>query len=43
MIDSIGVNGPNIPAPTYEIRVLVLNKEVDYIEKLLKGHLDEWT
>jgi len=43
MIDAIGANGPNIPTSTYEIQVLVFNKEVNYIEKLLKGHSNEWT
>jgi len=33
MIDAIGAYGPNLPAPSYhEIRVLLLNKEVEYTE-----------
>jgi len=39
MIDAIGVYGPNLSAPTYhEIRFPLLNKKVDYTEKLLKDH-----
>ncbi|KAL9330705.1 hypothetical protein ACSQ67_000315 [Phaseolus vulgaris] len=39
MIDVIGAYGPNLPTPSYhEIRVPLLNKEVEYTEKLLKDH-----
>jgi len=39
MIDAIGAYGHNLRAPTYlEIRLQLLNKEVDYIGKLLKDH-----
>jgi len=39
MIDAIGAYEPNLPAPSYhEIIVPLLNKEVDYIEKLLQDH-----
>ena len=37
MIDAIGAYGPNLPAPSYhEIRVPLLNKEVEYIESCCK-------
>jgi len=39
MIDAIGAYRPNLPAPSYhEIRVPLLNREVEYIEKLLQDH-----
>ena len=39
MIDVIGAYGPNLPALSYhEIRVPLLNKEVEYTEKLLQDH-----
>ena len=39
MIDVIGAYEPNLPAPTYhDIRVQLLNKEVEYTKKLLKDH-----
>jgi len=43
-IDVIGAYGPNLPASTYhEIRVPLLNKEVDYIDKLLKDYKLQWS
>jgi len=56
MIDVVDAYGPNLPAHIYhEIRVPLLNKEVEYMKKLLKDHklqrsrhgfsimLDAWT
>ncbi|XP_027905788.1 uncharacterized protein LOC114165342 [Vigna unguiculata] len=44
MIDAIGAYGPNLPAPSYhEIRVPLLNKEVEYTEKLLQDHKLQWS
>lgn len=44
MIAAIGAYGPNLPAPTYhEIRVPLLNKEIEYTEELLKDHKLHWT
>jgi len=44
MIDAIGAYGPNLSAPTYhEIRVPLLNKEVEYTDKLLKDHKLQWS
>jgi len=43
MIDTIGANGPNLPALVYhEIRVPLLNKEVEYTKKLLQDHKLQW-
>jgi len=39
MTDVIGAYGPNLPAPSYhETKVSLLNKEVEYTEKLLQDH-----
>ncbi|XP_027927787.1 uncharacterized protein LOC114184671 [Vigna unguiculata] len=44
MIDVIGAYGPNLPTSSYhEIRVPLLNKEVEYIEKLLQDHKLQWS
>ena len=44
MIDVIGAYGPNLPAPSYhETRVSLLNKEVEYTEKLLQDHKLQWS
>ncbi|KAL9317320.1 hypothetical protein ACSQ67_013837 [Phaseolus vulgaris] len=44
MIDAIGAYGPNLPTPSYhEIRVPLLDKEVEYTEKLLKDHKLQWS
>jgi len=44
MIDAIGAYGPNLPVPSYhEIRVPLLNKEVEYTEKLLQDHKLQWS
>jgi len=44
MIDAISAYGPNLPIPSYnEIRVPLLNKEVEYTEKLLQDHKLQWS
>jgi len=44
MIDVVGAYRPNSLAPTYhDIRVPLLNKEVEYAEKLLKDHKLQWS
>jgi len=44
MIDVIGAYGSNLLAPSYhEFRVPLLNKEVDYTEKLLQDHKLQWS
>jgi len=43
MIDVTSADGPNLSAPNHEIRVSLLDKEVEYIEKLLKDHKLKWS
>jgi len=44
MIDEIYAYGPNLPTPSYhEIRVPLLNKKVEYIQKLLQDHKLQWS
>ena len=44
MIDVVGAYGRNFPTPTYhEVRVPLLNKEVEYTKKLLKDHKLQWS
>ena len=44
MIDVIGAYGPNFLSLAYhETRVTLLNKEVDYNDKLLKHHKFQWS
>jgi len=44
MIDAIGTYEPNLSAPTYhEIRVPLVSKEVEYIDKLLKDLKLQWS
>jgi len=43
MIDATDAYGPNLHASSYhEIRVPLLNKEVEYTEKLLQDHKLQW-
>jgi len=44
IIDVIGAYGPNLPTPSYhEIRVPLLNKEIEYIDKLLQDYKLQWS
>jgi len=44
MIDVVGAYGLYLPTPTYhEIRVSLLNKEMDYTKELLKDLEVQWT
>ena len=43
MFEAFGLYGPNMKSPSYhELRVLILEKEVEYIKNLLKNHNDAW-
>ncbi|KAG4907026.1 hypothetical protein JHK84_055550 [Glycine max] len=43
MVVAIGQYGPHLPIPSYhDIRVPLLKKEVEYTEKLMKGHREQW-
>ena len=43
LVESIGQFGPGMKPPSYhEIRVPLLNKEVESVNKMLQGHKEEW-
>ncbi|KAG5016850.1 hypothetical protein JHK82_022495 [Glycine max] len=43
MVAVIGQYGPRLPIPSYhDIRVPLLQKEVEYTENLMKGHREQW-
>nr|XP_016443074.1 PREDICTED: uncharacterized protein LOC107768464 [Nicotiana tabacum] len=42
-VDAIGRHGPNLKPPSYhELRIPLLNKEVEFTNKLLNRHRKEW-
>ena len=43
MFEAFGLYGPNMKSPSYhKLRVLILEKEVEYIKNLLKNHNVAW-
>ncbi|KAG5020141.1 hypothetical protein JHK82_016051 [Glycine max] len=44
MVAAISQYGSHLPIPSYhDIRVPLLNKEVEYTENLMKGHREQWS